>query len=106
MSTLSRKIAAGEFVVTTELTPPKATLEENLAALVDVAEIRGKQIRDAVNRLAEASADFEERSDDFGGKSVACVAEATTVVTSELDSIEVSVDASARIATLCDDRAD
>lgn len=89
-----------------ELTPLKATLEANLALLVDVAEHRGPQIRAAVERLGDASAALEDRSDDFDGKSVACAAEATNVVATELDSIEVSVEASVRVATLCNDRAD
>ncbi len=85
-----------------DLEPLRATLERNLPVLIDSAEFQGRLCVDALERLADAGTEIE--AEDLDGKSLSCAGESTAVVARELDSIRVSVEASATIVRLCDER--
>jgi hypothetical protein len=62
--------------------------------LVEAAEAEGRLIQHAGNRMAEAGRELNDRIEDIGGKSLACVGAATTSLADAVDTISVSVDAS------------
>jgi len=88
------------------LDPVRVTLEENLPILVDAAEQKGRLAVEALERLEAASDDVRQNADNLDGKSVACGAESASRVTGELNTIRITVAASANVVALCEERSE
>jgi hypothetical protein len=80
-----------------ELQPLADTLEKNLPVLIDAAEKQGKLALSAVRRIGDAGQRLEGHVDELDGKSLACMAETSTLLARVIGSAEVAVDAALRV---------
>jgi hypothetical protein len=83
--------------VSADLQPLITTLEINLPPLIAAAELHGKLLFNAGQRLATSGQSLSGRVGDLDGKSLACAAAASTGCASGIGSLDVSIQASARI---------
>lgn len=83
--------------VSPELVPLKVSLEKNLPPLVEAAEAKGKIMLHATERVAGAGESLSNRIGDLDGHSLACLGASSTEMAKAVGSLQISVDASAKI---------
>jgi hypothetical protein len=89
-----------------ELEPLIATLKENLPPLIDAAEAQGKLALDAAHRLGDAGQIIGTKIENLSGKSLACLGSSSTAVGEAIGKFDITVQASVRVTTACDERMD
>jgi hypothetical protein len=94
-----------DLVTSPELEPVVATLEANLPALIDAAELRGRVILAATEQLATVGEDLSGRLEELDGKSLACVGVAGGHIARAVQSATISVDASVDLSVKVDTNA-
>lgn len=87
-----------------ELKPLVATLKTNLPPLIDAAETQGKLALDAAHRLGDSGQAISTKIENLNGKSLACLGESSTAVGEAVGRFDITVQASVRVTTACDNR--
>lgn len=92
--------------VTPEMKEVVATLEENLPDLFSAADVKGRLLLGAAERLGDTGRSLADRLEDLDGKSLACLGEAATAVGDTIASVDVVVRASVDVAIKTTEHAD
>jgi hypothetical protein len=87
-----------------QLQPLVATLKANLPSLFDAAEQQGKLALDAAHRLGDSGQVIGSNIENLSGKSLACLGKSSTAVGESIGKFDVTVQASVRVTTTCDNR--
>lgn len=88
-----------------DLAPLVATLQQNLPPLIAAAEDRGPTIAQALEELGEASSFVGDNVEDLQGKSLACLAVASSSLGETLGGLSVSLEASAHVKVTLEDHS-
>lgn len=73
------------------------SLEANLPDLFSAANVRGKLILNAAQRLGDTGKSLDTRIENLDGKSLACLGKASTAVGESIGSVNASVNASVQV---------
>jgi hypothetical protein len=92
--------------VTPEMKEVVATLEENLPDLFSAADVKGRLLLGAAERLGDTGRSLAARLEDLDGKSLACLGEAATAVGDTIASVDVVVRASVDVTLRTTEHAD
>jgi len=82
---------------TPEIKAVVESLQDNLPDLFDAAQVKGKLLLDAAQRLGDTGKTLESRVENLDGKSLACLGKASTAVGETIGSVDVSVNASVQV---------
>jgi hypothetical protein len=92
--------------VTPEMKEVVATLEENLPDLFSAADVKGRLLLGAAERLGDTGRSLADRLEDLDGKSLACLGEAATAVGDTIASVDVVVRAGVDVTIKTTEHAD
>ena len=92
--------------VTPEMKVVVDTLEENLPDLFSAANVRGRLLLGAAERLGDTGRSIANQLEDLDGKSLACLGEAVTAVGDTIASVDVVVRASVDVTIKTTEHAD